>query len=125
MKLLIADDSSIIRKSLKRLLLTLNNHIQVFESGNVKQTLDLFQELNPDLIILDIMLPDGNGIDALKVIKQQKPAQKVMIYTAYPDALNRKKCEEAGADYFFDKADDIAIIHSKVKELHQHSKDRK
>nr|MBC8441832.1 response regulator transcription factor [Candidatus Desulfobacula maris] len=84
MKLLIADDSSIIRKSLKRLLLTLNNHIQVFESGNVKQTLDLFQELNPDLIILDIMLPDGNGIDALKVIKQQKPAQKVMIYTAYP-----------------------------------------
>ncbi|MBC8438609.1 MAG: hypothetical protein H8D87_02870, partial [Deltaproteobacteria bacterium] len=59
------------------------------------------------------------------VIKQQKPAQKVMIYTAYPDALNRKKCEEAGADYFFDKADDIAIIHSKVKELHQHSKDRK
>ena len=45
-----------------------------------------------------------------------------MIYTAYPNALNRKKCEEAGADYFIDKAVDFAIIHSKVKELHQHSK---
>ncbi|MBC8465611.1 hypothetical protein H8D57_01155 [bacterium] len=47
-----------------------------------------------------------------------------MIYTAYPNALNRKKCEEAGADYFFDKAEDIGIIRSKVKELHQHSKDQ-
>jgi len=119
MKVLIADDSSIVRKSLKRLLLSLNDHIQVYESGNVKETLDLFQEMDPDLIILDIMMPDGNGLDAIKVIKQRKPAQKVMIYTNYPSTLNRKKCKAAGADYFFDKSEDFEKMYSTVKKFHE------
>ena len=117
MKLLIADDSILIRQSLKKLLLSLNNSLQISEARNIRQTLELSHELHPDLIILDIRMQDGNGIDALKVIKQQDPNQKVMMFTNYPNPLNREKCASAGADYFFDKSEDFEKVYSKVKEL--------
>jgi len=117
MKILIADDSLIVRNSLKRLLLSLNSLIEVYESINVKQTLDIFHELNPALIILDIMMPDGNGMDVLKVIKQRNPDQKVLIFTNFPNALNRKKCQELGADYFLDKTSEFEKIPDIVKEI--------
>ena len=123
MRLLIADDSALIRKSLKRLLLSLNNSLQISEAEDVRQTLELSEELNPHLIMLDIQMPDGNGIDALEIIKQKSPAQKVMMFTNYPGALNQKKCEAAGADYFFDKSDDFDKIYAKVKELNEITRD--
>jgi len=117
MKILIADDSLIVRKSLKRLLISLNNPIEIYESINVKHTIDIFQELNPDLIILDIMMPDGNGMDALKVIKQRNRDQKVLIYTNFPNPLNRKKCMDLGADYFVDKTSEYGLILDIIKEI--------
>jgi DNA-binding NarL/FixJ family response regulator len=124
MKLLIADDSILIIQSLKKLLLSLNNSLQIIEARNIQQTLELSHELHPDLIILDIRMQDGNGIDALKVIKQKDPNQKVMMFTNYPNPLNREKCASAGADYFFDKSDDFEKVVLKVKELNQPTPDK-
>ena len=117
MRILIADDSTLVRNSLKKLLLSIDNSLQIGESKNIQQTLKIFQQLNADLIILDIRMPDGNGIEALKIIKKQKPEQKVMMFTNYPNALNRAKCEAAGAEYFFDKSVDFEQIYETVKKL--------
>ena len=117
MKILIADDSTLIRQSLKKLLFALNGSFQFYEAKNIKQTIELFSRQNPDLIILDLRLPDGNGIDALKTIKKQRPEQKVMIFSNYPDALNRQKCKAAGADYFFDKSSDFEKLYAEINTL--------
>ena len=117
MKVLIADDSQIIRKSLKRVLLSLNDSLQIREAKDIKETLESIQEFNPGLIILDIRIPDGNWIDALKIIKKMKPTQKVMMFTNYTNSLYQQKCKASGADYFFDKSDDFENIYFSVKEL--------
>jgi len=124
MRILIADDSTLVRNSLKKLLLSLDNSLQIGESTNIQQTLKIFQKLNADLIILDIRMPDGNGIEALKIIKKQKPEQKVMIFTNYPNALNRAKCKAAGAEYFFDKSVDFEQLYETVKKLNDAIKEK-
>jgi DNA-binding NarL/FixJ family response regulator len=60
--------------------------------------------LKPDVIILDVQMRNGGGIELLKNIKQMNPTSHVIVLTneAYPEIRNR--CLDAGADYFFDKS---------------------
>lgn len=117
MNLLIADDSDFLRQSLKRLLKTLDYEIKFSEARNIKDTMDILSHSSFDLVILDLKMPDGNGLQALKKIKQMDPLQRVMILTNYPSVLNRKKCGAAGADYFFDKSEDLENVHITLSAL--------
>jgi DNA-binding NarL/FixJ family response regulator len=58
----------------------------------------------PDVVILDIRMPARNGISVLEEIKRQESPPTVVMLTNYPYPQYRKKCMEAGADYFFDKS---------------------
>lgn len=61
------------------------------------------RELKPTVVILDIRMPGGNGIDVLRSIKRDESAPLVIVLTNYPYLASRKKSLEAGADFFFEK----------------------
>jgi DNA-binding NarL/FixJ family response regulator len=106
-KIIIADDSILLRDRLKTMATEFPNVVVVGEAENGMVALQLVHELNPDLIILDIRMPELNGIEVLKKIKESRRRTKVCMLTNYPFPQYKKRCLDEGADYFFDKNQDF------------------
>lgn len=118
-KLLVAivDDSEIIRE---RLAHRINKCCQlkiIWQAESVESTYGCCSLEEPSVLILDIQLPDGSGIDVLEKIKAENPAIKIIMLTNYPSLPFRKKCMAAGADYFFDKSTEFEKVFEILKEL--------
>ncbi|MFD0679138.1 MULTISPECIES: response regulator [unclassified Paenibacillus] len=80
-RLMIADDSMFMRLMIKNILLDLGHEI-VAEASNGLEAVSLFIQHSPDLITLDITMPEMNGITALKEIKSYKSDAKVIMVSA-------------------------------------------
>jgi DNA-binding response OmpR family regulator len=107
MKVLIADDSSIIRKSLTKLLYTYVNHIDISEAIDVPDAIIKTKEIQPNILILDIMMPGGNGFDVMKTVREQDCKIIVIVLTNFATEINRKRSLEEKADYFLDKSEEL------------------
>jgi len=117
MKVLIVDDSKIVCKGLQQMLTGVPGIDIVGQAYNGKDAITSISELKPDVVILDIRLPDLSGIEVLKDIRAKKLSTLVIMLTNYPYPQYRKKCEELGADYFFDKVTEIDKIYDTLKQL--------
>jgi DNA-binding NarL/FixJ family response regulator len=107
MKIIIADDSSLWRDRIKSLLESINNVHVEGEAENGVEALQLIRKIEPDLAILDIRMPELNGIEVLKKIREMGLQTKVCILTNYPYKQYKERCIAAGTDYFIDKNLDI------------------
>jgi DNA-binding NarL/FixJ family response regulator len=103
-KVFIADDSLIVREHLVTMLDELVGIEIVGQAGTVAKAISAIGKLQPDMVILDIRMPGGSGIDVLQRVKQDEPAPVVIILTNYPYPAYRQKCLQAGADFFLDKS---------------------
>ncbi len=125
MKVVIADDSSLLRERIKSLLNSLNNNPMIYEAINGVDALQLIREKEPDLAILDIRMPEMNGIEVLKKIRALKMKTKVCVLTNYPYPQYRKRCMEEGADYFLSKIEDFEkieiIVSNMLRDKLQHN----
>jgi DNA-binding NarL/FixJ family response regulator len=117
MKIVIADDSSLLRDRIRSMLNDINNVFVVGEAENGVEALQLIREKEPHLAILDIRMPDMNGIEVLKKIRELKIKVKVCILTNYPYPQYKRKCFEAGADYVFCKTEDFGEINLVIKDM--------
>ena len=117
MIIVIADDSSLLRDRIKSLLNSFNNISVVYEAENGVEALQLIREKEPDLAILDIRMPEMNGIEVLKKIRELKMKTKVCILSNYAYPIYKKKCLEAGADYFLSKTEEFEDIKIIISEL--------
>ena len=109
-KVFIADDSLIVREHLVTMLDELAGIEIVGQAGNVTEAISGIQQLRPDVVILDIRMPGGSGIDILQRVKQDEGAPIVIILTNYPYPVFRQKCLQAGADFFLDKSTEFEQI---------------
>jgi response regulator NasT len=94
MRLVIADDESLIRMNLKETLVGLG-YLVVGEAGDGVSVVNLARELRPDLVIMDIKMPKLDGIQAAKVLTEDKIAP-VLLLTAYSDRELVDRAREAG-----------------------------
>lgn len=101
-KILIVDDSSVSRKKLKTILET-ENHIIVGEAGDGNEALKKFKELNPDLVTMDITMPNMNGIETLKKIIEIAPKAKVIMITALGQGSKILEALNSGATNYITK----------------------
>jgi DNA-binding NarL/FixJ family response regulator len=118
LKVFIADDSALVRERLTALISEIEGVEVVGQAGDVPEVLEGIQHLRPDAVTLDIRMPGNNGIQVLEAIKKSTAAPVVIMLTAFPYPQYRKKCLEAGADYFFDKAtefDQVAEVLKKIQ----------
>lgn len=93
-RVIIADDESVIRADLREMLSNLN-YLVVGEVGDGKSAVNLARELKPDVVIMDIKMPDMDGIDAAKLMTQEKIAP-VLLLTAYAQRDLVDRAKEAG-----------------------------
>lgn len=79
-KILIVDDEENIRELLKTMI---SEFAEVYEADTGKKGLAIFEKENPDLILLDIMLPDTSGVELLQQIRDKNRKVKIVMITAY------------------------------------------
>lgn len=103
MKVLIADDHWVVRKGVKELLTELADVEEIGEASNGAEVMDLLFKNEWDILILDLSMPDKNGLDVLLEIKQRKPDQKVLILTMNQEDEVAMRALKTGAAGFLTK----------------------
>jgi DNA-binding NarL/FixJ family response regulator len=85
LRLLVVDDHEVVREGLVALLSRRDEFQVVAEAGTVAEALGAARRFEPDLVIMDVRLPDGSGIEACRDIRAELPAIRVVMLTSYPD----------------------------------------
>jgi two-component system chemotaxis response regulator CheY len=101
-KVLIVDDAAFMRMMIKDILKK-NNFDVVGEAGDGAQAIDLYKELSPDLVTMDITMPEMDGITSLKEIKKHDPNAKVIMCSAMGQQAMVIDAIQAGAKDFIVK----------------------
>lgn len=123
LRVFVVDDSDEVRGRLVAMLTEMKNVEVVGQAPDVPEAFMGIQTLKPKVVILDIRMPSGTGITVLQGVKQAKPAPVVIMLTNYPYLQYRKKCLQAGADFFFDKSTEFNRIPQVVELLLQDFRD--
>jgi len=84
-RILLVDDHEVVRLGLKALLDRHPNFEVVGEAGNAREAVEFAEELEPDVIVMDIRLPGGSGIEACQEITDKRPDSKVIMLTSYAE----------------------------------------
>ena len=117
LKVFIADDSVEVRNRLKEMLKENTTIHLTGEAADASQTISALHRLKPDVVILDLHMPEGGGLRVLREIKTTDPGRVIIVFTAFSFPQYRKSCLAAGADYFFDKTSDVQEMTDVLAEL--------
>ncbi|HTI30478.1 MAG TPA: response regulator transcription factor [Methylomirabilota bacterium] len=85
LRLLIVDDHEVVRQGLVAVLSRHDEFQVIGEAGTVAESITAARRFEPDLVVMDVRLPDGSGIEACRTIRAELPATRVVMLTSYPD----------------------------------------
>ncbi|WP_338469422.1 response regulator [Niallia sp. XMNu-256] len=115
-KILIVDDAKFMRMTISNILSRAGYEI-VGEGENGKDAIRLYRELQPDLVILDITMPEMNGIEAVKEIKKEFPHAKIIMCSAMGQQKMVVEAIESGARDFIVKPFDEACVIDSINRI--------
>ncbi len=84
-RILLVDDHEVVREGLRALLSRREGFQIVGQAGSVAESIAEAERMRPDIIVMDVRLPDGSGIEACREIREAMPETKVIILTSYAD----------------------------------------
>src|SRR5260370_26237603 len=96
-KVLLCDDHTLFREGIKAIIKSEPSLEIVGEAADGREGVEKARELNPDVVLMDISMPDLSGFDATRRILQANPRTKVIILTMYEEEEVINRCLEAGA----------------------------
>ena len=102
-RILIVDDQPRARKSARALLSTWSRSAELHEASNGREVLRLVEELTPDLVVMDVRMPEMDGLEATAQIKARWPQVKVIVLSMYIE--HGDEALAAGADAFVSKGE--------------------
>lgn len=117
-KVMIVDDHQVVRKGLKMFLEADRQLMVCEEAGSLKEMLDRIGDAQPDVVLMDFKLPDGDGITGCSAVCSSFPDAKVLILTAYADETLMTDAMEAGALAYLIKDIESDELISKIKSLY-------
>ena len=104
-RVVLADDHILVRQGLKRILEEMADLEVIGEAGNGLELLKLLERITPQMILLDISMPNLRGIEAIREIKALHPEAKILIITMHKDKEYLYQAISAGANGYFLKED--------------------
>ena len=117
MRVLIVDDSeALVQRLTSRLREVVGVEI-VGHAGNFPDAVLEIRRAKPDVVVLDIRMPGGSGIDVLESLKNDKPLPIVIMLSNYSDQPYRRKCQKSGARFFFDKSTEFEKVAEVLRTL--------
>jgi DNA-binding NarL/FixJ family response regulator len=115
--ILIVDDSMSFIERMVGLLDEADNIGYINVARNYEEALKVFFEERPDVVLLDINLPDKSGIELLRSIKESGRSCEAIMVTNHTDKYYQQQCTELGAKYFLDKSNDFDLIPGIISKL--------
>jgi len=122
MMVYLVEDAPVIRERLRDMIMELDHNTQVYEATTAVEAIAGIVEKQPELVVLDLKLEQGNGLDVLRVVKEKMPASRVVVFTNQASQPYRKKCMAMGATDFFDKTQDFAKLRDMVRKTNSTTK---
>jgi DNA-binding NarL/FixJ family response regulator len=116
-KILIIDDSALIVERLINMLTDVGNIGSIKLAGTCAEANILLEQSQPQIIFLDIHLPDKSGIELLSKIKTNHPEIIVVMFTNQGGDFYKTLCMQLGANYFIDKSKDFELIPEIISSL--------
>lgn len=111
MKVMIVEDSVVISKRLEESLVEINGIEIVSIAEDGLQAIADFTYTEPDLVILDLMIPKMNGLDVLRNIRSKNDTAIIIVLTNYTQSYFKELCTSLGANYFLDKSADFEKVY--------------
>ena len=96
-RILVVEDHHVVRQGLVALVKTVPDMEVVAEASDGKQAIDLFRQHSPDITIMDLRLPELSGVDAIKAIRQEFPAARIIVLTTFDGDEDIYRALQAGA----------------------------
>lgn len=120
-KVLIADNHPIIRMGVKHVLNSASGFEVVDDVSNTTELFETLKETTPDVVLLEMDIPDINGIATLRKIKKDFPEVKVLMYSGQSEDVYALSTIRAGAFGYLSKASDVDYIISAIRKVHEGS----
>jgi DNA-binding NarL/FixJ family response regulator len=116
--MLLVDDNPRYRSQLRRMVGKVCAQATIYEAENTAEAVQLAQQIGPQLVLVDVVLGEEDGIRCVRRIKALSPQARIMLISAYPDREFHRLGLEAGAVAFLDKKDlDAVTLHQVIDDL--------
>ncbi len=115
--LLIIDDSLLVGKRLIELIKPISSIKIIGQATTAKQGIEFCKTQKPDIVLLDVSLPDGKGLDVLLQLKKIKEETEVIILSNSAGTIVENKFNAAGANYFLDKTQDFMLLPAVIEKI--------
>ncbi len=115
-RLVLVEDHVLVRQSIRAFLEGAGLHV-VGEAGDGAEAVQLVQDLQPDVVLLDIHLPNMNGIEAARAIRRQSPDVRLIALTAYNERAYQRAMAEIGADAFVLKTAEFSDLLNVIRSV--------
>ncbi|MDH3499413.1 MAG: response regulator transcription factor [Acidimicrobiia bacterium] len=116
-RILLVDDHEVVRQGLRSLIEREDDLEVVGEAGNAKEAVRRAGYDSPDLVILDVRLPDGSGVEVCRELRTRYPDLKIMMLTSHSDGDALRSAIKAGADGFILKQVDPGYIVDSIRQV--------
>ncbi len=116
-RVLIADDHAILRRGLAQIIAEAGDMQVCAEAETGAQTVKLAREHPVDVVLLDITMPDLNGLDTLKQLKKEKPKLGVLMLSMHPEETYALRAIKAGASGYLTKQSAPALLVTAIRQV--------
>jgi two-component system, NarL family, invasion response regulator UvrY len=117
LQVLIADDHAILRRGLAQVIAEAGDMQVCAEAENGAQAIKLAREHPVDIVLLDITMPDRNGLDTLKQLKKEKPKLGVLMLSMHPEETYALRAIKAGASGYLTKQSAPALLVTAIRQV--------
>jgi two-component system NarL family response regulator len=118
-RILLADDHFVVRMGLSTLINTQDDMSVVGEAANGKQAVEMFRALRPDVTLMDLRMPELNGVEAIIAIRAQEPDARIIVLTTYDGDEDIYRAFQAGARAYLLKDMHHDDLLGALKAVHQ------
>lgn len=116
-RVLIADDHAILRRGLAQIIAEAGDMQVCAEAETGAETVKLARENAVDVVLLDITMPDRNGLDTLKQLKKEKPKLAVLMLSMHPEETYALRSIKAGASGYLNKQSAPALLVTAIRKV--------
>lgn len=114
---LIADDNKVVRRIIKNYITQRPDLAVCGEAANGREAVERTRALRPDLVLLDLVMPEMNGVEVASVLKQSMPEIPIVLFTMYSENLGAYLTSAIGVDAVLSKPDGLTKLAKVVDAL--------
>ncbi|MFW5443531.1 MAG: response regulator [Methylococcaceae bacterium] len=118
-KVLLVDDHAVVRAGFKLLLAAVPSMEVVAEADRGEQAIQLYQKLQPDIVVMDLSMPGIGGLEAIRRIRQRDETANILVFSVHNEQVYVRRALNAGAKGYITKNSAAEILAEAIEVIHQ------